>query len=368
MQSIPTRKEIEHIAPYVAGKPIEEVQRELKLAHVIKLASNENPYGCSPAAKAAMQREIDSTSLYPEAMGPELLRKLAGFLQVSADKLILGSGSDELIRLLTRAYVSAGDEVIMADVTFPRYETNVGIEGGKPVIVPLIDGTHDLDGMYQAISAKTKLIFVCNPNNPTGTIVGRESLKSFIARVPQHIMLVIDEAYCEYVEDEDYLQTIPLLDKHPNLVILRTFSKIYGLAALRIGYGIMQPQVVSALTKVKDAFNTSRMAQAAALAALDDTAFVDECRRKNSEGRHYLEAELAKMQLAVFPSHANFLMVKFAKYSGEEIFNELLKQGIIVRSGHLLGYPDTIRVSIGTIEQNKAFLTALQHIFTTIPR
>ncbi|MCP3772763.1 histidinol-phosphate transaminase [Paenibacillus sp. MZ04-78.2] len=359
---VAARKEIADVTPYVAGKPIEEVQRELKLDRVIKLASNENPYGCSRLATEAVERELSQISLYPEASGPMLLQKLANRFGLESGNVILGAGSDELIRLLTRAFNSTGDEAIMADVTFPRYETNVTIEGGVPVTIPLIEGVHNLEGMLAAVTEKTKIMFVCNPNNPTGTIVGKAALLAFIENVPKHIMIVVDEAYCEYVEDSEYLDTVPLLSEFPNLVILRTFSKIYGLAALRVGYALAHPTIVRNLHKVRDSFNTSRLSQAAALAALDDEDFVTTCRQKNKTERAYLQNELDAAGLRYFPSHGNFIMVHFPDHTGDDIFQRLLRQGIIVRPGNLLGYPQTVRVTIGDSEQNQAFIAALRNI------
>ncbi|WP_141430491.1 histidinol-phosphate transaminase [Bacillus sp. 03113] len=355
------RKNLENISAYVAGKPIEEVQRELGLERIIKLASNENPYGYSPLAKEAMLSEMEQTHFYPEGMAPALAAKLAEKLQVEKDHIIIGNGSDEIIRLLTKSYIEPNDEVIMPDVTFPRYETNTLIEGGTPVLVPLIDGIHDLQSMYNAITEKTKMIVICNPNNPTGTIVEKAKLTDFINKVPKHILLIMDEAYYEYVNDNEYLETIPFLNTNSNLVILRTFSKIYGLASLRIGYGIMHPSIIEELVKVKDAFNTNRLAQAAALASLDDDAFVDYCATENEKCRKYIENELTKMELEFYPSHANFLMIKLNQH-GKEIFEGLLKQGIIIRSGHLLGYDQTIRVSIGSQPENEEFIKALQKL------
>lgn len=361
LDKIPTRKQIESLGVYVPGKPIEEVKREFGLEKIIKLASNENPLGFSALAKEAMLREISQTNSYPEGTAPLLAEKLALHMNVSKDSVIVGNGSDELIRLLTRSYIRPGDEVIMADVTFPRYETNIQIEGGKTIHVPLIDGVHDLSGMLAAITDNTRMIFVCNPNNPTGTIVGKSPLAEFIEKVPAHILLIVDEAYYEYVTDEDYLQTLPLLPQHPNLIVLRTFSKIYGLAALRIGYGIMHPAIVKELMKVKEPFNTNRLAQSAAIASLDDAQFVEECKQKNAEGRKYLEEEVAKLGFSIYPSQGNFVMIQLDR-TGDEVFASLLKKGIIVRSGGLLGYPQTIRVSVGTPEENQAFIQAFKEV------
>jgi histidinol-phosphate aminotransferase len=358
---IETRKQIGNIGAYIPGKPIEEVQRELGLTKIIKMASNENPYGFSPLAEQAMIREIRNANFYPEVTAPKLAEKLANRLGIKQDQLIFGNGSDEVIRLLTRTYISEGEEAIMADATFPQYKTNVLIEGGTPIIVPLVNGVHDLEAMLTAVNEKTKMVFVCNPNNPTGTTVGKEGLLSFIEKIPSHILVVLDEAYYEYVTSEDYLETAPLLDRFPNLVILRTFSKMYGLAALRIGYGMMHSSIVQELMRIKEPFNTNRIAQAAALASLEDHEFPALCRRKNKEGRQYFENEFDDMGLRYFPSQTNFMMVHLDRL-GNEVFEALLKLGIIVRSGGLLGFPQTIRVTIGTEEENKTFLAALKQV------
>ncbi|MFT9850404.1 histidinol-phosphate transaminase [Aneurinibacillus sp. REN35] len=360
-QKIISRKQLENLGVYKPGKPIEEVKRELGLDRIIKLASNENPFGYSPYAKEAMMHEMEQITFYPEATAPMLAQKLGERFSVHPEQIIIGNGSDEILHLITRSYLREGDEAIMADVTFPRYETNVRIEGGIPVVVPLLDGVHDLDGMLAAITEKTRMIFVCNPNNPTGTIVGRKALQSFIEQVPDYILLVIDEAYFEYVTDDDYLNTVPLVASHSNLIVLRTFSKIYGLGALRIGYGVMHPAFVSELMKVKEPFNTNRLAQAAALASLQDEVFIDECRIQNDAGRRYIEQEVSKLGLDAFPSQGNFVMVKLP-CAGDEVFQALLHRGIIVRSGGVLGMPQTIRVSIGTTEENEAFIQALRDI------
>ncbi|MBN6187469.1 histidinol-phosphate transaminase [Aneurinibacillus sp. BA2021] len=358
-QKIAPRAQLNGLGVYKPGKPIEEVKRELGLDRIIKLASNENPLGYSPLAKEAMLRELEQITLYPEGTAPLLAQKLGEQLGVQPEQIIVGNGSDEILHLLTRSYIRQGDEAIMADVTFPRYETNVRIEGGVPVLVPLNDGVHDLERMLASITEKTRMIFVCNPNNPTGTIVGRNALQTFIEQVPDHVLLVMDEAYYEYVTEEDYLNTVPLVASHPNLIVLRTFSKIHGLAALRIGYGVMHAAFVSELMKVKEPFNTNRMAQAAALASLQDDAFISDCRAQNDEGRRYIEQEVKKVGLAVFPSQGNFVMIKLP-CSGDDMFQALLHKGIIVRSGGVLGMPQTIRVSVGTTEENEAFIKALR--------
>ncbi|GMA49395.1 hypothetical protein GCM10025857_07520 [Alicyclobacillus contaminans] len=220
---------------------------------------------------------------------------------------------------------------------------------------------HDLDAMLNAINERTRMVFVCNPNNPTGTIVGEQALADFIHRVPRHILLIVDEAYYEYVTTSDYLQTVPLLERFPNLIILRTFSKIYGLAALRIGYGLMHPDIIQELMKVKGPFNTNRIAQAAAFAALDDQAFVDRCRQANAEGLSYLARTLAELGLSCYPSQANFVLVQVPR-AGTDIAEALLRRGVIVRPGEQLGAPRTIRVTVGSAEDNAAFVSVLRAV------
>jgi histidinol-phosphate aminotransferase len=361
LERIPAKPTLAGLGVYAPGKPVEEVQRELGLERVIKLASNENPFGCPPAAREAVIKEMERAALYPESSAPALAERLAAHWGVAQERVFLGNGSDEIIGLLARAYIRPGDEVVMADPTFSRYETNVRIEGGVPVKVPCRDGVHDLEAMQRAIGPRTRMVFVCNPNNPTGTIVGARALREFIEAVPPHVMVIVDEAYHEYVTDADYLQTVPLLDSHPNLVILRTFSKIYGLAALRIGYGFMHPAVIAQLHKVRGPFNTNRLAQAAALAALSDTGFVAACRDANSQGRTYLSRAVADLGLSCYPSQGNFILIHLPE-AGTDVAQRLLRCGVIVRPGEQLGVPRSIRVTVGTAEENAEFVDALRSV------
>ncbi|MBM7587830.1 histidinol-phosphate aminotransferase [Bacillus pakistanensis] len=356
-----TRKRVEAIAPYVLGKSLEEIKIENGLSQIRKLSENENIYGCSPEVKKWISFEGSDLNLYPDGMAVELTKKVSDFFKVDQDQLVFGNGSDEVIRLLTRAYISEGEEAIMADVTFPRYQTNVYLEGGTPVIVPLENGIHHLENMLEAITKKTKMIFVCNPNNPTGTIVGRDELLSFIKKVPEHILVVIDEAYVEYVSTDDFLHTVPLVEQFENLIVLRTFSKIYGLAGLRIGFGIMNKEITEQLRKVKDVFNVSRLAQGAARVALEDQAFIKKCSENNLKGRKFLEGSFQKMGLNYFPSQSNFIMVD-CEQNGDVVARGLMKKGIIVRSGTLLGYPTTLRVTIGSDEDNHYFIESLTQV------
>lgn len=343
---------------YKPGKPIDEVKKELGLSEVIKLASNENPYGTSPKAKAAIIADLDNLYLYPDGSAADLTEALAAHLGVSKDQIIFGCGSDEIIALIARAFFVPGDETIMADQTFSVYKSNADIEGAVTIEVPLTDGTHDLDAMLGAISDRTKVIWVCNPNNPTGTIVSGDALTTFLDAVPPRVMVVLDEAYFEYVTDLSYSNGIDLLGRYPNLVVLRTFSKIYGLAALRIGYGVASPLIIKLINQVREPFNTSRLAQAGALAALADQEYVEECRRLNSAGILQLQDEFKRLGLNAFPANGNFIMVDVRK-PAYDVFEALLRQGIIVRAGHKL-YPTYIRVTVGSAEQNKAFIAALE--------
>ncbi|MEK4059376.1 MULTISPECIES: histidinol-phosphate transaminase [Paenibacillus] len=345
---------------YKPGKPIDEVKKELGLSEVIKLASNENPYGPSPSAKAAIIADLDNLFLYPDGAAADLTSALASHLGVENDNIIFGCGSDEIIALITRAFFLPGDETIMADQTFSVYKSNADIEGAVSIEVPLANGTHDLDAMLAAVTERTKVIWICNPNNPTGTIVPEEALVTFLNAVPANVMVVLDEAYSEYVTDLSYSDGIELLAKYPNLVVLRTFSKIYGLAALRIGYGVASPQIIKLINQVREPFNTSRLAQAGALAALADQDYVQECRRLNSAGIIQLQGEFKRLSLDFFPAHGNFIMVDVRK-PATEVFDALLRQGIIVRAGHRL-YPTYIRVTVGSTEQNKAFIAALERV------
>lgn len=356
-----SREILQHIAAYPLGKSLQEIQSELGIPTLRNMSEIENVFGCSPLVKRQLTQQLDQLFTYPDGSARILSEKLGSFLGVEQSRLFIGNGSDEIIRLLLRAFLNSGEEAIMGDITFPRYRTNVSIEGGNPVIVPLKDGVHDLDAMLGHITEQTKMIFVCNPNNPTGTIVEKESLRTFIEKVPEHIVIVLDEAYYEYATSDEYLQSIPLLNTHSNLVILRTFSKVYGLAGLRIGYGIMNAYLSSELTKVKEVFNVNQLAQAAAVVAIEDQEFREQCIYRNEEGRAFLEAELSFLGYSYFPTQANFMMIHIGR-DGNEIAQKLLTDGIMVKSGAALGYPDSIRVTISSMEDNQYFIEALKKL------
>lgn len=352
---------IVHLPVYQPGKPIEEVKRELGLKEITKLASNENPYGCSPKAKEAIVAQLDSASLYPDGASAELVEVLSKHLGVEKAQLIFGAGSDEVIMMIARAFLVHGDETIMATHTFPQYKHNAEIEGAACIEVPLVEGTHDLPGMLNKVSSKTKIIWICNPNNPTGTMVSHKETKQFLENVPAHVLVVLDEAYIEYNVSPDFPDSLSLLKEHHNVVLLRTFSKIYGLASLRIGYGIAHPEVIHSINQVREPFNTTRFAQAAAMAALQDQQFIHYCRDENAKGIRFLTEQFEFMGLKPFPAYGNFIMVDVNKPAAP-VFQGLLRKGFIVRGGHQLDFPTSIRVTVGNSEQNSKFIAALKQV------
>ncbi len=351
------KKSIQGLPIYQPGKSLEEVKRELGLETIIKLASNENPFGCSPKVWDALAQVKDSFHLYPEDSAPLLRQKLADHLEIDERRLIFGNGSDEVVQMIARAYLEPGMESVMAIPTFPRYETSTRIEGAIPVEVPLKDGTHDLEAMLAAVTEKTRLIWVCNPNNPSGTFVDHDAFVSFLDRLPDHVITIIDEAYVEYVTDASFSDSLSLLDYNPNIIILRTFSKIYGLASFRAGYGVAHPDVIQELSRVREPFNLSRLAQTAAEAALDDQTFVMYCRNQNRLGMKQIMEQLDSFGVSYYPSQANFLLIDTG-YDGDEAFQFLLRRGVIVRSGNALGFPSSLRVTIGNKEENEQFIAA----------
>ncbi len=358
------KSNIVELPVYQPGKPIEEVKRELGLAEVIKLASNENPFGFSEHAKAALLADLENLSLYPDGASVELSEVLSRKLQVEPDQLIFGAGSDEVILMICRAFLRPGDETIMASHTFPQYKHNAQVEGATCIEVPLIQGTHDLQAMLAKVNKNTRIVWLCNPNNPTGTMFTHDELVSFLQSVPSYVMVVLDEAYVEYIDTPDFPRSLELLQSYENIVILRTFSKIYGLAALRIGYGIGRAATIRSINQVREPFNTGRLAQAAAKAAVLDETFITFCREQNRNGIDYVCAQFRDMGLTYFPAYGNFVMVDVQK-PAEQVFDGLLRKGIIVRGGHKLDFPTHIRVTIGSQQQNEAFIGALREVLAS---
>ncbi|AKF95475.1 histidinol-phosphate transaminase [Brevibacillus laterosporus] len=357
------KERILNVPVYKPGKPIDDVKRELGLTEVIKLASNENPYGYSPVVKEAMLAAMNDLAIYPDGASMQLRWELAEFLNVQPEQLIFGNGSDEIVLMISRAYLEKGTNSVMATPTFSQYRSNVTVEGADLLEIPLKNGVHDLEAMLAAINEQTRVVWVCNPNNPSGTMNTSDELLAFLEKVPANVLVVLDEAYYEYVVDENYPQTIPLLDKYKNMIILRTFSKIYGLAALRIGYGIANPDVVSHLNHVRGPFNTGSLSQVAARAAISDQEFVTQCSQKNRQQMKRITDKCDELGLHYFPSQTNFVLFE-VKRDSDEAFQYLLKKGIITRSGNALGHPGYLRVTIGNSEQNDKLLAALESLVT----
>jgi histidinol-phosphate aminotransferase len=361
--NVKPKKQIDQLMPYPLGKTLEDIEREYQPKKLRKMSDNENVYGFSPKVAEELRHSLHSLSLYPDASTERLCEQLSQQHKVPKQYFLIGNGSEELIRLLTRAFISNGDEAIMADITFPIYKSNVLIEGGKPIFVPIVEGTHDLEGMYDTISDRTKMIFICNPNNPTGTCVNPIELKKFIQKIPSHILVVLDEAYDEYMEQQYKQDSITLLMEHTNLVILRTFSKIYGLAALRVGYGIMHPDLLEQLVKVKEVFNVNQLGQNAAIAALLDQAFIQDCAEKNLIERNYLSTRLSEFNLSFFPSQTNFLFI-YDLGDPERLKERLLQQGIVTRFFPFPQYNGSMRLTLGTREDHEDLLHGFKSFYT----
>ncbi len=357
------RQALTNIKPYVPGKPIEEVKREYGLENVIKLASNENPLGPSPKAVKAIKDSLEEINLYPDGSCYNLTKDLGAFLGVEPSSLIVGNGSDEILKLLAETFINEGDEAIMAEPSFSEYDFCVNLMAGKMIKIPVDRHyVHDLDKMAAAITDKTKLIFICNPNNPTGTIISKEKMAEFMKKVPSHVIIVFDEAYFEYVDDPDYISGLEYLkEDRKNIIVLRTFSKVYGLSGLRIGYGIANPKLIEWVSRAREPFNVNSLAQIAARSALKDGAFLEKSLLLNKTGKKYLYREFQKRNLSYVPTQANFIFVDLEADS-KMIFRQLLKQGVIIRTGDIFGYPNYIRVTIGTEAENERFITALDKI------
>ena len=349
------RKCILKIKPYVPGKPIEEVERELGIKEAINLASNENPFSPPAGVLKAIKAYLPRLNRYPDDHGYYLINALAKKFGVKRENLILGCGSDEIMELITKAFLEPGEEVLFGDQSFVMYRIITQIMGGNPVAVPLKNYTYDLPAMAKAVTDRTKIIFIANPNNPTGTIVKDKEARDFFRDVRKDVIIVFDEAYAEYVEDKEYPRSLEIIRENRNCIMLRTFSKICSLAGLRIGYGIASPGLIACLGRVRLPFNTSSISQIAALASLKEKKWASEIKRINSQGKKYLYGELEKMGLDYIPTQANFILIKLGDKAAKAA-ESLLRNGIIVRSG-LIG--DCIRVTIGTQAENRKFVKVL---------
>jgi histidinol-phosphate aminotransferase len=351
---------VRRIARYIPGKPVDELAREFGLDpdRIVKLASNENPRGPGPAVRRAIANATDELSRYPDGNGFALKTALAARFSVGADDIVLGNGSNDILELVTQAFLRPGDTAVYSRHAFAVYPLATQARGATGIEVAAAkDFGHDLPAMRDAIAPTTRIVFVANPNNPTGTWIAPAALEAFIASVPEDVLLVLDEAYNEYLAPERCAPSAAWTRNYPNLVVSRTFSKAYGLAALRVGYGLMNAKVAEMLNRVRQPFNVNALAQAAALAALADIDYVAESRTLNNEGRAMLEQGFGKLGLSFVPSHANFILVKVGDGAG--VYRRLLEQGIIVRPVANYALPEWLRVTIGVAAENRRFLDAL---------
>jgi histidinol-phosphate aminotransferase len=354
------RKDILKMMPYVPGKPIDDVKREYNLESVVKLASNENPLGPSPKAMKEIEKNIKNIFLYPDGYAYKLRKKLSEKLSVGMENMMFGEGADELLEILYKAFVEKDDEVIFAEPSFVEYGRNALLMGAKGIKIPLGLGLkHDLKAMSAAITSKTKMIIVCNPNNPTGTIVTKEEIEEFLGTIPNNILVIFDEAYYEYAcANKEYPNSLEYQRKgYRNIITLRTFSKAYGLAGLRIGYGIADKEIVKLIEKVRLPFNVGVLSLAGAEAGIDDIEHLEKTIKVNEEGKKYLYSEFNKMGFQYPKTYANFIYVD-VEQNCKEMFEKLLKEGVIIRPM----FGNSIRVTVGTMEENEIFIEKLKKV------
>ncbi len=356
---------IQELQPYQPGKPVEELERELGIQDAVKLASNESPLGPSPRAVAAVREALEGVHRYPDGASFALRAALAPRLGIAEEQLVFGAGADEILELLAKSLLGPGDEAVFAWPSFAMYPIVVKGMGATPVSVPLRDDlVHDLDAIAGAIGPRTRLVFVCNPNNPTGTSVGADAFDAFAARLPDSVVLVVDEAYFEFARRSDFPDTLAWVGRRPGTIALRTFSKLYGLAGLRIGYGVADPELAGYLQRARHPFNVNRLAEVAALAALDDRDHAERALRVNTEGAEYLSRELVALGIEVWPTDANFVLAR----TGPGLHERLLREGVIVRPLAGFGMPDHVRISIGLPEENERLVKVLRRLQEGGPR
>lgn len=357
---------IRQISPYEPGKPIEEVQRELGLKRVIKLASNENPLGTSKKVLKAVKNAASRLYLYPDGGAYHLRKKMAAHLALNENQLIFGNGSNEIIELLVKGFVSPGDKVLSSECSFLVYPLVTKTLGGRFIASPMRDYRYDLKALVSLVDEKTKLIFIANPNNPTGTYIRRDEMTDFLDQIPPHVIVCLDEAYIDFVDAQDFPDGMfyVKLDK-PNVIVLRTFSKSYGLAGLRLGFGAACPELIQYLHKVRQPFNVNSIAQWAGVAALEDAEYLKKTRALVLEGREYFYHKFQKLGLDYVPSQANFVLVNVG-HDAEVIFGALLKRGVIVRSMRPYGLNQSIRVTVGLPRENRVFIRELGNLMKKI--
>ncbi len=362
---------IKELKPYVPGKPIEELERELGITGSIKLASNENPLGPSPLAVEVVREAAGGLHIYPDGAIHNLRARIADFMGVSMDEVIIGNGSNEVLTMLVRAFVQPGETAVVSDYSFVAYRVILKGADVPTTVVPMADGyVHDLEAMAAEITDSTKIVFIANPNNPTGTHVGRAALEKFLREVPEHVIVVVDEAYVEYAMADDYASVMELRDLRERLVVTRTFSKCYGLAGLRCGYGIAPAEMVGYMNRIREPFNANLLAQVGAARALDDVEFVERSVSANEAGRKILEAglaELASSGVSWIPSQTNFLLVKMP-VEGVEVYEAMLREGVIIRPMAGYGLHEYVRISIGTPAETERCVSALHRVISSLTR
>lgn len=355
------RPAVERLKPYSPGKPIEEARREYGRDTFIKLASNENPLGPSPRAVEAMQSALAALNLYPDGAAFSLKQALSQYWDLPTASIAVGNGSDELIHYLGVAYLQSGDNIVQGDPSFVRYESAALLNDSYCVKVPLTNLTHDVDAIGDAVNDRTRIVFVTNPNNPTGTMNTKDEVERLMDRLPSYVLLVLDEAYAEYVSDPRYPSSIKYVKDGRNVIVLRTFSKIYGIAGLRVGYGLARPDIIQAIEQVREPFNVNSLAQVGALAALSDAEHVQRSKSVNDQGKVTLCAAFDRLGLPYAPTHGNFIFVD-TKKDCRAVYEGLIRRGVIVRTGDIFGFPTYIRVTIGTPEENATFLRELESV------
>ncbi len=354
---------VQKLSPYVPGKPVDELARELNMdpASIVKLASNENPLGPSPKALAAIRAELDELTRYPDGNGFALKTLLAERCGVTTAQVTLGNGSNDILELVARAYLAPGLNAVFSAHAFAVYPIATQAVGAQAKVVPAVNFGHDLPAMLTAIDANTRVVFIANPNNPTGTWFGKQALRDFLAAVPENVLVVLDEAYIEYADGDELPDGLDYLADHPSLLVSRTFSKAYGLASLRVGYGLSRPDVADVLNRVRQPFNVNSFALAAACAAFDDTEYLARSREINTAGMLQLQEGCRELDLSWIPSKANFLAIDFGRDTAA-INQGLLREGVIVRPVAGYGMPNHLRVSIGLPAENARFLEALRKV------
>lgn len=361
--NIKARNVLKRMKPYSPGKPIWEVQRELGLDRVIKLASNENPLGPSPKAVEAIQHLLVEIHRYPDAQALDLRAVIAGKYGISSEQIIVTNGGDELITLVSESFIEPGDEIIVPGPSFSEYEFGGQLMGAVVRTVALTENyQYDIPSILEAVSDRTKIVFLCSPNNPTETIVSKTALTSLLNALPPQVLVMLDSAYCHFATEEDYCDGIEFVTAGYPVIVLQTFSKIYGLAGIRVGFGVSSPAIIRSILQVKEPFNVNALAQAAAAAAIGDDEHVRRSRQLVQEERSRLYEGFEELGLSYTPSMSNFILVQLGE-DAEQWYLELMRQGVIVRYGVIWGLPQHIRISIGTPEENTLLLQALRNLF-----